>query len=102
MSHPALYGSDIIFITDVNGPKEPNQWGADTFYFRLHPYYGKVVPFGVQSGTYSIYPFDENCQKNAAGELAGIGCAAWVIYKGNMDYLHCDGLTWNKNSCKDK
>jgi prepilin-type N-terminal cleavage/methylation domain-containing protein len=27
-------------------------------------------------------------------------CAAWAIYKGNMDYLHCNDLSWTgKSSC---
>ncbi len=31
------------------------------------------------------------------------GCAAWIIYKGNMDYLFCDDLSWDgKTSCSEK
>ena len=81
---------------DVNGKKEPNQWGKDLFAFAIKN--DKVFPHGIQSGTYSQYPFNSNCQKTNQG----YGCAAWVVYKGNMDYLHCDGLTWNSRSCKDK
>lgn len=28
-------------------------------------------------------------------------CAAWVLYNENMDYLHCDDLSWGKKTrCK--
>ena len=86
----------IIINYDVNGPKKPNQFGKDTFEFAINK--NKVFPYGIQSGAYVYAPFNSSC-KNIT--QSGNGCAAWVIYKGNMDYLHCD-LTWDKNSCKEK
>ncbi len=85
-------------ITDINGQKGPNVLGKDTFYFVLLR--DKISPIGkkrVQDIQYSdCYPFESNC---LTGD--GIGCAAWVLFNGNMDYLHCDDLSWDgKTKCK--
>ena len=91
-------GSSLIYVFyDVNGPKEPNQWGKDLFEFSVIN--NGAIPSGMQTGKYAIEPFNSYCADKSTA--SGYGCAAWVIYKGNMDYLHCD-LTWDKNSCKDK
>ena len=81
---------------DVNGKGEPNQWGKDLFEFIVKGKY--VFPSGIPSGKYHWRNFNGDCNV----PLYGFSCAAWVIYKGNMDYLHCDGLTWNSKSCKEK
>ena len=96
---PHITGSTLyIFIYyDINGPKAPNQFGKDLFEFDFVN--GGVVPAGIQKGKYASRPFEAACTNKTQ---SGSGCAAWIIYKGNMDYLHCDGLDWNKNSCKDK
>ena len=86
----------VLVFYDINGSKEPNTFGKDTFRFDILD--NKVYPLGAPSYN-GKDAFRINCRKAASG---GIRCAAWVIYKGNMDYLHCDGLDWNKNSCKDK
>ncbi len=40
--------------------------------------------------------------KSTIGTNNGRGCAAWVIQNGNMDYLHCDDLSWDgKHKCSD-
>ena len=41
-------------------------------------------------------PFDTSCVHGASGAYNGYGCTAWVIYNENMDYLHCNGLGWDK------
>ena len=82
---------DIVIFYDINGIKEPNQWGKDTFEFLVIS--DKVIPSGIQY---------KNAFNSCKLTNSGFGCAAWVIYKGNMDYLHCDGLTWDSHSCKDK
>lgn len=75
-------------IVDVNGEKAPNRFGFDTFWFYITPQ--KIVPWGLDAYNYS---FDSYCKnKSSAG---GLGCAAWVIYNGNLDYLHCSNLSWN-------
>jgi len=90
--------NDTAYVVyDVNGHKEPNQWGRDTFSFWLRK--DRAIPSGLKAGgELTALPFISNCQKTNDGG----GCAAWVIYKGNLDYLHCDGLTWKSKSCKDK
>lgn len=72
---------------DVNGEKPPNQVGVDFFYFYLFD--NAIVPAGAPR-YYGDEFFMEKCVKNA-----GFGCAAWVIYNENMDYLHCSDLGWN-------
>ena len=45
----------------------------------------------------SAFTFDENC---APADSEGWSCAAWVIQKGNQDYLKCpDELTANDSKC---
>ena len=49
--------------------------------------------------------FEKYCDiKNSEGIGAmeqGRACTAWVIYNGNMDYLHCNDLSWHgKTKCK--
>ncbi len=79
-----------VFI-DINGHNAPNQWGRDLF--SLTVIKGKLFPsgsFGYEN------EFSKQCKKGTTG----YGCAAWVVHKGNMDYLHCDDLEWNgKQKC---
>jgi len=86
---------DMVVVNyDVNGAKEPNQWGRDLFEIRIK----KDIAYPAGSPKYEGQTaFKSNCNKNASG----VYCSAWVIYKGNMDYLHCDDLDWNgKDKCK--
>ena len=81
----------ISFYIDVNGPNLPNQFGKDLFSFAIRD--GKILPSGSKN---TAYEFDKNCKRTKEG----IGCTIWVIHKGNMDYLHCDDLSWNgKQKC---
>lgn len=57
---------------DTNGTKGPNLIGRDMFLFYITK--ERIVPAGTPEDT--LYPVDK-----------GWGNAAWVIYKGNMDYL---------------
>lgn len=88
---------DCAFIyADLNGDAPPNQIGRDFFAFVLTP--ANIIPFGIEEHS---YPFSSACKRNNDSYLNGIGCTAWVIYNENMDYLHCDDLTWNgKIKCK--
>ena len=96
------YGSAALknvcgeFFVDLTGSKEPNTIGKDIFVF----YFTKtgIIPFGTSVETYR--PFEENCKVNSSGAGYGYGCTAWVIYNENMDYLHCNNLSWNgKTKC---
>lgn len=45
--------------------------------------------------------FETYCNLSKPDKLNGYGCAAWVIYNENMDYLHCNDLSWDgKKKCK--
>lgn len=84
------------YYVDLNGSREPNTLGKDIFYFRI---YGndKILPVGT--GYSPKTPGWQSCNPKT-GE--GWYCTAWVIFKENMDYLHCASeLDWNgKSSCK--
>ena len=95
-----ISSSQISVDYDVNGTKEPNQWGKDSFIFVVKD--DKVYPAGIPLNTVEFSPFSVYCKTTTGWGTGGWGCAAWVVYKGNMDYLHCDGLTWNSRSCKEK
>lgn len=83
----ALQNVCATFIADVNGSKHPNQFGFDIFQFYITKY--GLQPYGNQSDT--TYPFEESCQLGSDG----YGCAAWVVFRGNLDYRHCSDLEWN-------
>lgn len=84
-----------IFV-DVNGYNKPNQWGKDTFEFYITKY--GIVPLGSSLETISTTTFTDDCKD--ASTAVGEGCAAWVIYNENLDYLHCTGLDWaTKTKC---
>ena len=76
---------------DINGFKKPNQDGVDYFVFWLTKY--GIVPNGIASMPSSNgNSFDLSC---AAADGSGHGCTAWAIYNENMDYLHCNNLSWS-------
>ena len=88
---------------DINGDKKPNQNGVDYFNFHVTKY--GIVPYGSPVET-SPFKFDTNCRDKSIGMVGawsvnGYGCAGWVIYNENMDYLHCSDLAWDgKKRCK--
>ena len=76
--------------------------GKDLFYFIMTSDNG-ILPKGLQysNSKYDITPFESACNKKLDVALNGLSCTAWVIYNGNMDYLHCDDLSWSgKHKCK--
>lgn len=77
------------YFVDINGDKSPNQWGKDTFWFWLTKY--GIVPAGSSQQTGS-YGFTNECQNKDT--MHGWGCAAWVLYNENTDYLNCNYLDW--------
>lgn len=97
------------YNVDINGPLAgPNAYGKDVFIFFLTPI--GVLPSGASNFEHTIeqddtnnrfnvkhYKFDTGCLSTSS---LGYGCAGWVIEKGNMDYWHCDDLSWDgKNKC---
>ena len=85
------------FSIDINGPDtSPNAYGKDIFSFYI--YKNGIVPMGKTDET--THPFDTECNPDNAVRYNGYGCTAWVIYNKNMDYLHCDDLSWEgKHKC---
>lgn len=84
---------------DINGSKNPpNTDGIDVFFFNIRA--DKLVPYGNTGET--IMKFPANCDTtNTTLSNNGHGCTAWVIYNENMDYLHCNDLSWSgKRKCK--
>ena len=83
---------------DINGRQNPNTYGRDVFAF----YWTKfgIVPVGTAEEN-SHVSFN-TCSLSNSSNYSGYGCAAWVLAFENMEYLHCDGLSWNgKKSCKN-
>lgn len=101
---------------DINGDKNPNIMGRDMFSFVFTE--NGVVPSGLpenlssstgfiinEEGVAEEIPLTdvlEGCNRtNCIGHCET--CSAWVIRNENMDYLHCDDLSWDgKKSCSDK
>ena len=86
------------FSVDINGTAPPNTTGRDIFYFYV--FKDRITPMGV-AGTELLRSFEDFCNRTISSEYNGYGCAAWVIFNENMDYLKCDGLSWSgKHKCK--
>ena len=89
---------------DVNGFKGPNTVGRDIFYFAIKD--DKVIPIGLQNekvDSDGADKFNKYCNISSSIDYNGIACTGWVITNENMDYLHCDDLSWDgKHSCKEK
>lgn len=92
-------GSCGDFGVDINGSKKlPNTIGIDLFFFNIRG--NKLVPYGNTAETIMKFPLFCNTENRTSGNN-GQGCAAWVIFNENMDYLHCNDLSWSgKRKCK--
>ena len=90
-------------IVDVNGYKKPNTLGKDTFSFIMLR--DKIIPSGlpehiITSSEESVSTFPDDCNTRKCSDICE-SCTAWVIYNENLDYLHCDDLSWQgKKTCK--
>lgn len=91
-----------VIIVDINGYKKPNTIGRDTFSFILLK--DKIIPTGAENAS-QLMPvtkatFPDDCNRKKCTDIC-TGCTAWVIYNENLDYLHCDNLSWQgKKTCK--
>lgn len=75
---------------DVNGPTPPNQTGRDIFLFAINNK-GYVLPNKFNP---------QRCNLTDSLYVNGNACTEWVILKGNLNYLKCDGLSINgKDTC---
>lgn len=82
------------FAVDLNGISGPNVEGRDVFHFILTQ--DGIVPTGDRKAENKELNFKEYCVKPDK-KPQGRGCAAWVIYNSNMDYLRC-GCKLNENN----
>ncbi len=75
--------------------------GKNRFYFIFND--KGVFPAGMKGSTSYSFEGIDGCDPATTSAIGGMGCAAWVIYNKNMDYLHCrDKLSWDgSHSCKD-
>lgn len=90
----ALKNTCGSYYIDINGYKNPNQFGKDVFMFRLTKY--GIIPYGTPGAGAST--FSSDCENKTTSK--GYGCTAWVLYNENMDYLRCDDLAWGgKTKC---
>ncbi len=89
-------------MVDVNATGKPNILGKDIFNFYITK--SGIYPTGTEFDRLSMKDY---CTKSREWGGAynsyynGVACAAWVLYKENMDYLRCE-LDWDsgKKSCK--
>ncbi|MBR1753937.1 type II secretion system protein [bacterium] len=81
------------FITvNLNKGKPRNVFGKNIFEFMITK--SGIVPYGVKGATGEN--FETYCKRTSSGN----GCTAWVLYNENLDYLHCDDLSWDgKTKC---
>ncbi len=81
-------------------PAKKQQLGVTRFNFYITK--NGILPKG-QIGDMR-FPFDSTCDvKNKSGQNSqaqGRACTAWALYEGNMEYRHCDDLSWGgKKKC---
>ena len=87
----------FCILVDVNGNREPNQWGHDTFTF--HANRNKILARGAQN-THGSNLCDPVNAIGWAGWPNGTACSAYVLQEGNMDYLKC--IRGNTSYCSKK
>ncbi len=97
-SHAAYSGSCAEIFVDLNGKSAPNIDGKDLFRFKI--YKDGITPAGRINETSWAESFATLCLSPTASYYVG-GCTAWAIMNENMEYLHCNNLSWGgKKTCK--
>ncbi|MBP3923664.1 type II secretion system protein [bacterium] len=81
-------------------PSKNMKIGVEVFNFRITK--KGFVPAGYKGDLVSFYTYCDPKNTSISADGQGRGCAAWVLYNGNMDYLHChEKLDWDEaSSCK--
>jgi prepilin-type N-terminal cleavage/methylation domain-containing protein len=78
---------------DVNGLDKPNKTGIDYFGFLITP--NGIEPLGKRGWNGGTNGY--TCKYKGTSSGNGTGCTAWVLEKGNMDYLRRDiSKEWQK------
>lgn len=82
----------------LKGNKQGQKRGIDMFAFHFTKF--GIFPKGSANETghsFAKYCYTTDKEYGNYGEA----CTAWVLYNENMDYLHCDDLSWDgKTKCK--
>ena len=72
-------GADTKVLVDINGPKGPNRYGYDVFFFGINEY-------GL-----TLFNSKNYCNvKNSNWGQSALSCSYWIIKHGNMDYKYRD------------
>ncbi len=88
------------FHVDINGSKGPNSFGKDIFNFVLTP--NSIIPNGSPVIKNAVRTFPTFCSRKSTINFNGFACGGWIMNNDNMDYLHCDDLSWDgKHKCSD-
>ena len=81
---------------DINGFRNPNRWGVDTFEFIVYPQ--KITP--ATNGDPGVS--SSRCNPNQKNKHNGKSCTQWVLLYENLDYKYCKDLSFSgKHSCKE-
>ncbi|MBR1754145.1 type II secretion system protein [bacterium] len=103
-----VYASDSEnspeLMVDTNGLKGPNKLGVDIFAVTFNRETGNI---NLQRGNANTntYPNSENIIQACDTKLTNVSsngylCIRWIFHNDNMDYLHCDDLSWDgKTKC---
>ena len=76
-----IKGPVLVFFVDVNGEKNPNQFGRDIFSFLLDVEHNTVLPEGRDNDS-------ARCTQSADAsyDYTGIDCAAKVLREDKISY----------------
>lgn len=88
--HARYQGSCGRITVDLNGASGPNTDGRDVFEFVI--YTDGIAHKGGKQDTVWTENFKNQCLGQRWNSVGG--CTAWVVFNGNMDYLHSDKLDW--------
>jgi len=89
-------GSLTIYLE----PNKKAHYGVNAFTFTL--YKDKIIPWGSASivKLESHNSFEKKCVYKGGNFENGLACTGWILEIGNMDYMHCDGLSFEgKHKC---
>ena len=77
---------------DINGQKQPNRIGYDTFFFHIN---NKGLNLNVPDATsasnaHGLVFSPEHCYTQNTSHNSGHSCSTWIIKHGNIDYKYRD------------
>jgi prepilin-type N-terminal cleavage/methylation domain-containing protein len=91
---PYLAGKFAMLVVDIDGPKGANTYGKDIFKFNMTD--TGISPDGSGKFKAAGTALNTHCGMNTDN----MACTGWVVENENMDYLHCNDLSWGgKTKC---